>query len=148
MAEKHIPTQLRRLVHSRAADCCEYCRSQEKFAPQSFSVEHIIPRQASGETIADNLALSCQGCNNHKATKTSAIDSATGEMATLFNPRTQKWADHFSWDADSTLIMGLTSTGRATIEALHLNRRGLMNLRRVLYAAGEHPPKEAELFEG
>jgi hypothetical protein len=36
---------------------------------------------------------------------------------------------------------GLTPTGRASIEALHLNRLGLLNLRRLLYTIGEHPPK-------
>jgi hypothetical protein len=42
------------------------------------------------------------------------------------------------------LIIGLTPTGRATIEALHLNRANVVNLRRVLYALGEHPPAEIE----
>jgi hypothetical protein len=42
------------------------------------------------------------------------------------------------------LIVGLTPTGRATIEALKLNREPLVNLRRLLYAAGEHPPLEDE----
>jgi hypothetical protein len=39
------------------------------------------------------------------------------------------------------MMIGLTATGSATIEALQLNRSGLVNLRRVLYAVGEHPPK-------
>jgi hypothetical protein len=34
--------------------------------------------------------------------------------------------------------------GRATVEALRLNREGLVNLRRILYAAGEHPPAEPD----
>lgn len=38
------------------------------------------------------------------------------------------------------LIIGISSIGRATVEALKLNRPGLMNLRRVLYTLGEHPP--------
>ena len=38
------------------------------------------------------------------------------------------------------LIVGRTMAGRATVEALHLNRPELINLRRVLYAVGEHPP--------
>jgi len=59
----------------------------------------------------------------------------------LFHPREQSWDEHFAWNEDFTLILGLTPTGRATIEALHLNRSGLVNLRRVLYAIGEHPPK-------
>lgn len=36
--------------------------------------------------------------------------------------------------------VGLTPTGRATVEALRLNRPGLITVRRALYAAGEHPP--------
>ncbi len=38
-------------------------------------------------------------------------------------------------------IVGRTATGRATVEALYLNRFELLNLRRVLKAVGEHPPK-------
>jgi hypothetical protein len=30
------------------------------------------------------------------------------------------------------------------VEALQLNREGLINMRRVLYAVGEHPPQEIE----
>jgi hypothetical protein len=37
-------------------------------------------------------------------------------------------------------LVGLTPTGRATVETLKLNREGLINLRRVLYVMGEHPP--------
>ena len=33
---------------------------------QSFSVEHIIPRGRDGDSSRGNLALSCQGCDNHK----------------------------------------------------------------------------------
>jgi hypothetical protein len=33
----------------------------------------------------------------------------------------------------------VTAIGRATVEALQLNRQELVNLRRLLYAAGEHP---------
>ncbi|MDF5717692.1 MAG: HNH endonuclease signature motif containing protein [Rhizonema sp. NSF051] len=44
---------------ARAKGCCEYCYSQVKFATQSFSVEHIVPRYKGGETSLENLALSC-----------------------------------------------------------------------------------------
>lgn len=117
-----------------------YCRSQAKFATQSFSVEHIIPRYRNGETILENLALSCQGCNNHKHTKTEALDPITKQIVPLFHPRQQLWQDHFAWNEDYTQILGLTPTGRATIKELHLNRPGLVNLRRVTFASGEHPP--------
>ena len=39
------------------------------------------------------------------------------------------------------LIIGLTPTGRAMVETLRLNREGLVNLRRLLYAAQKHPPR-------
>jgi len=48
----------------------------------------------------------------------------------------------YIWNEDFTLIIGLTPTGRATVETLQLNREGLVNLRRLLYAMGEHPPAE------
>jgi hypothetical protein len=38
------------------------------------------------------------------------------------------------------LIIGRTAIGRATVAALQINRTELLNLRRVLRAAGEHPP--------
>jgi hypothetical protein len=141
---KYVPAKLRQFVERRANGCCEYCRSQERFSPQSFSVEHILPRQSGGTTVEENLALSCQGCNNHKAIKTSAVDPATSDIAPLFNPRQQKWFEHFAWNVDSTVIVGLTPIGRATVEVLQLNRNGLVNLRRVLYAMNEHPPQEIE----
>jgi hypothetical protein len=62
----------------------------------------------------------------------------------LYHPRQQHWHDHFAWNNDFTLIIGLTPTGRATIQALHLNRSELVNLRRVLYAMGEHPPTDID----
>lgn len=141
MPDSHVTPQLKELVKTRAAGCCEYCRSQERFAPDSFSVEHIIPRVSGGKTSLSNLALACQGCNNHKYTKTEAFDGVSGEMVSLFNPRQHSWAEHFAWTEDFSLMVGLTPTGRATIEALKLNRGGVVNLRNALRFSGKHPPK-------
>jgi hypothetical protein len=109
---------------------------------QSFAVEHIEPRSQEGSETIDNLALACQGCNNHKYCKTQALDSVTEQLVGLFHPRKQRWQDHFTWNEDYTRILRTTPTGRATVEALQLNRLGLVNLRRILFAAGEHPPSE------
>ena len=128
----------------RARCCCEYCQSQERFSPEPFSVEHIAPRYSGGPTVESNLALSCQGCNNHKAIRTIALDPETGARASLFNPREENWNEHFTWSEDYTTVRGRTPTGRATVAALRLNREGLVNMRRVLYAMGEHPPAEPE----
>ena len=141
MPERRVTARQRRTVTERAKGCCEYCRSQARFATQPFAVEHIIPRYANGKTRLDNLALSCFGCNSYKHTKTRAIDSETGQDVPLFHPRQHAWLEHFAWDTSFTLIIGQTATGRATIEALKLNRPELVNLRRVLCLVGEHPPQ-------
>jgi hypothetical protein len=130
----------RRAVEERAGGHCEYCLSPTRFGVQSFECEHIIPVSEGGQTVLDNLAWACGGCNRCKANRTSAIDPDSGELALLFNPRVQDWSSHFAWDQDYMLIIGLTATGRATVKALRLNRSGVVNLRRVLLTVGEHPP--------
>src|ERR1700727_3495699 len=124
-------TALREFVARRAQGRCEYCRSPGAFAHQSFSLEHVRPRSRKGKRTARNLALSCQGCNNHKYNRTEPPDPVSGTDAPLFNPRRQRWADHFAWSDDGTQILGLTPIGRATVEGLQLNREALVNLRRV-----------------
>jgi len=144
MPKDYVPAHLRRLVFERARGCCEYCRSQEKYAPQRFSIEHITPKSMGGPTTELNLALSCQGCNSHKTNKTSARDPLTGLETSLFNPREQTWGEHFTWGGDYTTVEGLSPTGRATVWALKLNRDGLVNIRWALCSILEHPPAEPE----
>lgn len=138
---KYVPAKLRNLVAKRANFICEYCLSPEDFSAESFAVEHIFPRALGGKTIEQNLAFACLGCNSHKAVKVKAIDSVSEVTVALFNPRIENWTEHFSWNENFTEIIGLTPTGRATIEALKLNRKGVINLRWALFAVGKHPPK-------
>jgi hypothetical protein len=135
-----IPKAVRVFVYQRAQGRCEFCRSPAAFAHQSFSVEHIQPRSRQGKHSVGNLALCCQGCNNHKYNRTKARDPLSMKEVRLFHPRRDRWALHFAWTHEGTQILGLTPIGRATVEVLHLNREALMNLRRVLVEAGEHPP--------
>ncbi|QLE59685.1 HNH endonuclease [Nostoc sp. TCL26-01] len=137
---ERVSARLRRTVANRAKNFCEYCRCPEEFSPDSFTVEHIKPRQAGGKTSAENLAWSCFGCNGRKYTKTSHCDPETQQEVALFHPRQQMWSEHFSWNDDFTQVIGKTSWGRATVEALQLNRVGVVNLRRLLTSAGLHPP--------
>ncbi len=140
MPDQRITSELRQSVIERARGCCEYCRSQAAYATQSFSVEHILARSKGGATTLDSLALACQGCNNHKYDKTEADDPVSGRLVPLYHPRRDRWSEHFAWSDDFTLIIGLTPTGRATVDTLLLNRDGVVNLRRLLYLYGEHPP--------
>ena len=88
--------------------------------------------------------MACQGCNNHKYNRRKARDPVSEKEVILFHPRRHRWADHFAWTEDATQMLGLTAIGHATVEALHLNREALVNLRRVSVAAGEHPPRDSQ----
>ena len=70
-----------------------------------------------------------------------AIDPKTQEMAPLYHPSQDQWEVHFQWIKDFRFLVGISPTGRATIERLRLNRIGTVNLRRVLHADGSHPPR-------
>jgi hypothetical protein len=127
-------------VVERAKGCCEYCHSQERYSPDPFSVEHIIPLSKGGTNVLENLAFACQGCNNRKYTNIEAFDPLSLSPVPLFHPRQHIWAEHFAWSDDGVLVLGLSPIGRAAVEKLQLNRAGLVNLRRILVDAGEHPP--------
>ncbi len=131
----------RPVVIRRACGCCEYCWAQERFAPDPFSIEHIVPISKGGTNEFTNLAYSCQGCNGRKYISIEAMDPATGDLVPLYHPRQHRGSDHFAWNEDYTLVIGMTLTGRATVDKLHLNRLGLVNLRRVLAMVGAHPPE-------
>ena len=143
MNNRRVSARQKKAAIERAGGCCEYCRSPMRYATQTFSIEHIIPQHRGGKSTLTNLALACQGCNNHKFTKIVALDPARGKMAPLYHPRKQRWYEHFTWIHDGTFVVGLTPTGRATVEALDLNREGLLNIRQLLCEKGEHPPDES-----
>lgn len=133
---------IRRSVAERAGNLCEYCYCSSDFSSSPYAVEHINPRAGGGTGELENLAWSCQGCNGHKLAATMARDLMTGEQVTLYHPRQQDWAEHFQWGMDGLILIGITPTGRATIERLQLNRPSVINLRRVLTGFGLHPPRD------
>ncbi len=140
MPEPRLSASQRTLVVERARGCCEYCQSQERYSPDPFSVEHVIPLSKGGTNELENLAFACQGCNNRKYTSIEALDPVSLLTVPLYHPRQHVWAEHFAWNDEGTFVLGLTPMGRATVEKLQLNRSGLINLRRILVGAGEHPP--------
>ena len=142
MTKHRVRPQQKADVKRAAQDCCEYCGSQEAYSPDSFSMEHIIPIVKGGTNDSANLANACQGCNNRKYVNTTAADPLTGELVSLYHPRLDRWSEHFIWNENCTLVIGLTPTGRATVEALELNRKGVVNLRKVLSERGLHPLEE------
>lgn len=139
---KSISAKLRLKVTQRANDLCEYCKSPKAYSPSPFDTEHITPLSLGGSSTLDNLAYSCNGCNGHKYNKTKSLDPIAEILVPLYNPRVGNWADHFAWDEDGLMIIGITPSGRATVEALKLNRPALLNLRKLLQIVGEHPPAD------
>ena len=103
-------------------------------------MEHILPRSLQGSDERDNLAASCYRCNEFKGAKTHATDPETGQLAPLFNPRTQIWSDHLAWVNGGTHLIGLTPTGKATVIALRLNNENIVQARAIWIEFGWHPP--------
>lgn len=142
MARKKISEAMRSLVAERATGCCEYCLGQEKFATHRFSIDHVVPVEKGGGTDLENLALACQGCNNLKYARIEAVDPDTNTIVPLYNPRQESWHDHFQWNENYTVILGISPIGRATVQLLKLNREMLVNQRVVYRAFGVHPPNK------
>ena len=141
MAGVEVSEALRGLVRERAKGRCEYCLTAEEVSGIRCQIDHIIPRSRGGTATADNLCLACAACNGHKHARTHAIDPESGAEVPLFNPRRQRWHEHFSWSTDGTEIIGQTATGRATIAALGLNNALIVAARSLWTGMGLHPPQ-------
>lgn len=133
----YIAAHLRRLVRERAGGCCEYCLLNEDDSPFSFHFEHVIAEKHGGETVSENLCLSCPDCNTFKGSDIGSIDRTTGLLTPLFNPRQQKWADHFR--LNGAIIEPLTPQGRVTVVLLQFNRDDAILERSGLIKLGRYP---------
>ena len=54
------------------------------------------------------------------------------------------WNQHFTWNEDTTQMLGITAIGRATVARLQTNREGVINVRQVLAIMDEHPPDDTD----
>lgn len=140
MPRPHIPDSLRKKVAAEARHRCGYCLTAQVYTAMPMHIEHIVPLAADGTSNEENLWLACPLCNGYKATQTHHLDPETGESVRIFNPRQQKWQEHFEWSEDGLFIHGKTGCGRATVLALKLNNDFLTRARRRWVMAGWHPP--------
>lgn len=136
-----ISQATRQRIGQQALFRCGYCLTQELVSGVPLTIEHLLPRAKGGGDDEANLWLSCRLCNEAKGALTEAIDPETGEIAPLFNPRLQRWAEHFIWADDGANIVGLTPTGRATVSALSLNTEFRVRTRALWVEVGWHPPE-------
>lgn len=142
MSTSYIPVELRRRVARRARYRCGYCLTSEDVVGTPMDFEHIIPECKGGLTEEENLWLACSLCNSYKGSRTDYEDPVSGQVVKLFNPRQQVWREHFEWIDRGIRIIGLTAVGRATVDALQLNREPLVFSRKKWVLVGWHPPSD------
>lgn len=119
---------------------CGYCLAPQHLILGTLEIEHLIPSSLGGTDQEDNLWLACRMCNNFKGAQISAIDPATQQIASFYNPRLQSWSEHLRWSPDGKRVIGLTAIGRATVIALQMNHFVALTVRENWIAAGWHPP--------
>lgn len=141
----YVNATLRRQVTERARNCCEYCLVSEDDENVSFHIEHIIAEKHGGKTTANNLCLSCPACNLYKGTDLASIDWETELITPLFNPRKQKWLDHFQ--LNGIVIEPRTPEGRVTVFLLKLNQSERLAERHLWVQLGSYPCSTFELPE-
>jgi hypothetical protein len=100
-------------------------------------VDHILSRKHGGATESSNLALSCARCNRAKGTDIASVHPESEEVVRLFNPRRDRWDDHFK--LDGARIVGLTLIGQVTISLLQFNQDERLLEREWLLKAGKYP---------
>jgi len=134
----NVSLPLRRAVLNRAGGRCEYCGLFQTGQEAQFHVDHIQPMAGGGATALENLALACVSCSLRKGARRKAPDPLTRKQAALFHPRNQRWSDHFQWKG--CRVAGRTPTGRATVDALKMNRLLAQAIRSEEALRGRHPP--------
>ena len=133
MSTSYISAELRRLVRRRAEGLCEYCLIAEDDTYNGCHLDHVISEKHGGPTEADNLPQACVFCNLAKGSDVGSIHWETGEFVRFFNPRTDRWAEHF--ELAGTRIEAKTMVGAVTARILGFNEAE----REILQSKGRYP---------
>lgn len=137
MKQSRISAALRGEVRERAGERCEYCFIAESQTFFPHELDHLIAQKHGGSSTSANLGLACFDCNRFKGSNIASIDEVTGELVPLFNPRTQRWHEHFTLQGGQ--IVPLTAVGRVTEKLLRLNLPMRVEVRYRLVALGRYP---------
>ena len=120
----------------RARSRCEYWLLHEDDAYSPHQIEHIVSRKHGGASSADNLAYCCMRCNLWKGADIGSLSALTGKLIPFFNPRKDRWPDHFR--LDGAVIEPLTAEAEVTAKLLRLNSDKRIAERRILLAIGRY----------
>jgi hypothetical protein len=127
-----------RQVEARAEGRCEYCKMHQALQGATFHIEHIIPSSRGGASTPENLAWCCPGCNLRKSDRVEVVDPETGSRVAVFNPRFDRWADHFEFHGNA--VVGRTPLGRAMVVTLELDHPRRLMIRQAEAQFGLFPP--------
>ncbi|MBI3066792.1 MAG: HNH endonuclease [Deltaproteobacteria bacterium] len=141
MMSSYINAALRQLVATRVDFLCEYCLIHEEDTFFGCEVDHIISEKHGGKTEAENLAYACAFCNRSKGSDVGSLVQRTGAFVRFFNPRTDRWADHFA--LDRVTIIALSDVGEVTARILDLNNSERLFERQALQVIGKYPSASA-----
>lgn len=127
MASRNYRQILETAVPLTDSTPCGYCRlpygpSASGMGSRGFHADHIIPQSIAPHLVTQetNLTWACVRCNGTKGSSVTGHDCILDRDCPLFNPRTEKWPQHFV-GAHNGKIFGNTSTGRATSNRLQFN---------------------------
>ena len=136
-----INEELRAEIAQRAGWRCEYCLIHDEDSGFPHQVDHIVSRKHGGSSTPNNLAYACVICNRCKGSDIASIEPGTGEIIRLFDPRRDRWADHFR--IDGALIEPITIVGSTTARLLRLNAPERILERRLLQTLDRYPGRQA-----
>jgi hypothetical protein len=131
-----ISAELRQTIADRANQLCEYCLIAEADTFYGCEVDHIISLKHGGSSDPDNLAYACAPCNRAKGTDIGSIRTS-GELTRFFNPRTDRWSEHFR--LEGATIQALTPVGEVTARILGFNDSARLHEREELIRFGKYP---------
>lgn len=137
----YVTAEVRRFVVARADGLCEYCLIHEADTWLGCQVDHVISEKHGGQTFAENLAYACVYCNRRKGTDLGSIAESTGNFVRFFNPRVDRWSEHFC--IIGARIGPRTEIGEVTIRILDINSVERLLEREALIGIGRFPCPEA-----
>jgi hypothetical protein len=143
VSRSYVSPELRRAVARRADGICEYCLIHGDDTFFGCEVDHVISEKHGGPTEPDNLAFACYACNRRKGSDIGSVVPESGAFTRFFNPRLDRWADHFALTDEALLIEPRSEIGTVTARILGLNDLDRQLEREALHAAGRYPLPQA-----
>jgi HNH endonuclease len=134
---RFISDKIKERVAQRAEFCCEYCLLSEKVSFYTFHIDHIRSIKHGGSSLIQNLAYCCPDCNHFKGSDVGSFIDNGDSLIRFFDPRKDKWHDHF--EMNNGEILGKTPIGTVTERIFKFNDLDRLIFRRQLISISRYP---------